>query len=722
MRKPFEKVWDKLTPRNTMAQAGKIERDQPDDTPFMEDEVVEMVMRFKKEAEDSNIRRKALQWWKEADRMVSGNHWDGDDGQEYQNRVQVNKIYPKREKLASLLIERLGETEILPRNSTEQLIAENVDNFFKHEFDRNNWIFPLSTACKKAIDHSVSWIKIFWDVHGDGGAGAVKLEVVSNYDLLLHEGFMLKEGKVETKYAIHIMEKTREEVMSIYGVDPEGEYQDLMRQGGGDLNQGTPNTPNEMSRFSKMNELGIGQTRPVSSGASFNVSQESPNKETRKKTYEVIECWYMDDSRVEGAEYDNIGPGGVPPLEYPHGRIITVCNGYKLFDERNPLGFFPWVPLAVTADPECGYVPSVINHAAGSQMELNKRRSQIMDHSDLVSNPKLIISRNSQIQQDTATNAPGGVWMSYDTLARDMGVMWLVPPPMPADVYNSVSLCEQDLDEITGIHEVNSGQQPSHARSGVAIERLQMEGMTRTNMSSMFFDQGIKTLVRNVITCYLDNVSDERQFRFSDPTTMEQQFGVFDPELMVLPKKEMAIQAVQEQIAQFQMQLQYAVQNNLPEAAELQPYIMSEIEKLQFEIQSIQELPTHELLSFDIRISTGTRNLTQSAIASMAIELFQLGAITNFGLLKMLDFPGWQGLLRMQIEEQQALAESQMAAQEEEVDAELEVQDDAQQHEKEMQESEQKHDKEIQKMKIKEATAKAEAQRRQRQSQAKKGK
>ena len=625
----------------------------------------------------------------------------------------INKIFPKREKLASLLIERLGEIEILPRNANEELVAENVDNFFKHEYERNNWIFPLAVCCKKAIDHSISWIKTYWDVHADGGKGAVKLEPVSNYDFYIHDGAMIKEGMLITKLAIHEMEKTREEILSIYGVDPEGEFQEMLRMGEtGQIDQQGMNSTRNMTHLARTNELGVGETRPIGASTGMKTSQDSPNREDRKKTYPVLECWIMDDTRVEGPEYDNMGSGGVPPIEYPHGRIITVCNGFKLFDKPNPLGFFPFVPLCVSADPESVYMPSEVNQAAGPQMELNKRRSQITDHTELCSNPKLIISKYSQIQQEDATNSPGSVYYSYDTEAENMGVSWLVPPPLGGEVLESIFMCEQDLDEITGVHEVNRGEQPSHARSGVAIERLQMEGMTRTNMKSMFFDQGIKTMVRNVITMYLDNTTDERQFRFTDPSTLEMQFGSFEPELFVLPKKEMAIQAVQEQIEEFQYQLTYAVQNNLPEAAELEPYIMQEVERLQYEIQSIQELPTHELISFDIRISTGTRSLTQSARASMAIELFQLGAITSFGLLKTLDFPGWQSLLRMQMEEQQSLGEAEEMAQDDEVDAELEVQDDEQKHEKSMQTADHKHQKELQKMKIKEATAKAEAQRR----------
>lgn len=694
-----------------MSQLGLIDRDQPDDTPM--DEAVRMVMRFKQMAEDSAIRKKGMTYWEQADRLVAGEHWQitKDEFPDYKDPYVINKIFPIREKLASLMIERLGETEISPRNEGDVTMAENIDNFFLHEFETNNWAGTLAACCKKSIDHGLCFVKVYWDVHGDGGRGTVKLEPVSNYELLLHDGWRILEGKLVTKFAIHVYEKTRAEVLSQYNVDPEGEYQSLMR-----YDNGTPrysrSGDNQLSNFDRMNELGVGMTRPSGAEGS-DLFSNSPNKEPRKDTYTVYECWYLDDSRVEGPEFDNMGRGGVPPLRYPHGRVITVCNGVKLYDGPNPLGFFPFVPLATTVDIDGGYIPSEINQCAGAQHELNKRANQITDHTELCANPKLIISRFSQIQQDTATNEPGGVWMSYDRENANMGVMWLTPPPLGAEVFASRAQSQQDMEEISGVHEVNRGEAPSNARSGVAIERLQMEGMTRSNMRSLFFDQGIKTLVRNIITLYLDWVTDERQYRFTNPTTMEDEYGVFDPELMVLPKKEMAVEALMEQITELQLQMVHAIDNALPEAEAIQPYIMEEIFRIEREIRAIWELPTSDLVSYDVRISTGTRNLTQSAVASMAIELYQLEVITARTLLKLLDFPGWQSALRLKAEEQLALQAAQEEALDEELDHELEIQDDEQEHELKVQTRDHKHDKQIQKMKMQEATKKAEAQARQ---------
>lgn len=712
-------IFNRLSAREFLSETGRISRDQPDNTRL--DERVEMVMRFKHEAEECALRKKALGWWRESDRLLSGNHWDLDDDEEgdYHNRHVVNLIYPMREKLASLMIERLGQTQVLSRNAYEQAVAENIDNYLLHEFENNNWLFPLAVACKKAIDHGVAWIKAYWDFHGDGGIGTMRLEPVSNYDFLWHDGAMIKEGEMVTKYALHCFEKTRSEILSIYDKDPEGEYEEMMGSGG--WNRDGPEVNGRLSGLQRANELGIGKSRPIGAFGSGMESQD-PNDSARKDTYEVIECWYQDDTRVEGPEFEFMETGGVPPLKYPHGRVITVCNGRVMFDEPNPLGYFPFIPLCVSADPESLFLPSDINQCAGPQMELNKRRSQVTDHTELCSNPKMVVSRFSQIQQETPTNDPGTVIISNDSEGRDMGVKWLVPPPLGREVFELIAMCKQDIDEISGVHEVNRGDVPAQARSGVAIERLQMEGMTRTNMRSLFFDQGIKTLYRCIISSYLDNVSEERQFRFTDPTTLADEYGTFDPQAMVLPKRELRIEELQDQIVEFEYQLEFMELNQLPELEDVGPYLMAEIQRLNREIQAVWEMPTHELISFDIRIATGMRNLSKSSQASLAMELKQMDVITDEDLLKVLDFPGWMAMIRKKQEQTAAMIEAEEQAIDDQLEDQIEIMEDEQDHELEMQERDHKNQRELQKMKIMEATKKADAQRKaQKSAQKKKG-
>ena len=68
--------------------------------------------------------------------------------------------------------------------------------YVSHEWERNNWLSVFGIALKQMVSHSTSFLKIFWDIHGDGGRGTVKVEAVSNYDLFNDEGAMIRDGKL----------------------------------------------------------------------------------------------------------------------------------------------------------------------------------------------------------------------------------------------------------------------------------------------------------------------------------------------------------------------------------------------------------------------------------------------------------------------------------------------------------------------------------------------
>ena len=53
---------------------------------------------------------------------------------------------------------------------------------------------------------------------------------------------------------------------------------------------------------------------------------------------------------------------------------------------------------------------------------------------------------------------------------------------------------------------------------------------------------------RNVISMYLDFVDDARKYRFTDPETLEQVFGEFNPQAHILPNRQKRIMAIEAQI------------------------------------------------------------------------------------------------------------------------------------------------------------------------------
>lgn len=667
----------RLESRRVLASRGSIHRDNPDDTP--KSEAVDLIRRFKRESEDSELRTKAMRWWQECDRFLEGDQWDEDIVKHlapWQAQLTINKLHKVREKWASLLMKSIPKVEFLPRDAANTLIADAIDGFFAHEWERNGWATTIGIVLKQAIAHGIGWVKIYWDVHGDGGRGVVKIEPVSNYDLFLDDGAVIRDGKLECKYAIHRFEMTRNKILSVYEDDPGGALKSDAEAMEEYADGSVRNEPPKSRILRYLDDLNVGESTRGSGGVGGDdMTERHPEHAVRKEVYTVNECLYFDDSRIEGPEVD-AAEGEIPPLKYPNGRIMTECNGTLLYDDANRLGFNMYVPLCLSPDIERIYNPSLIYHCISPQKELNKRRSQIADHASMAANPVLVISQASQIDQDFIPY-PGAVIVTMDEQSPNGGVWWLEPPPLAPEVVQSSSASDRDIDVISAIEDVAWGRETNQLESGVALDHLQGASETIPNMYTMFIDDGFKTICRNVASCYLDFVSEERKYRFLDTRKLEMAHGSFNPSELLLPSREDAIAVIQEEIGVFLQQIDDA-ETTLPpeEVEEIVPYIAAEIQAREAQIDQIWQMPASDLVSFDVMLQTGTRDLTKVAVQSMAAQILELGGITLPTYMEMVSFPNWLQAYNLKQQELQAEAEAEAEAIEEQVALQREIDED----------------------------------------------
>lgn len=650
---------ENLDYRGSLVDSNVIEPMDPDDTPIAES--VKFVERFKRESEQSDIRQAAVKYWEQSDNMIEGKQWGNAtnrrQGRNWKANLTINRTFGVQEKAVSLLVEMLPEMEILPRDPASVVPAEMMDNFFRHEWERHQWGTTLAMIADKATSQRTTFVKTYWDAHGDGGRGSIQIEPVSNYRLFFHPGTLIRDGKVRTKGVVHSFDMSRNEIISKYGVDPEGPVTQM--QGRRNPANGASPALNLMTK----NEMGIGETTYIGGASPFNDAQQGPNVQKRKDTYEVMECWFMDDTRVETPEFDGTTKP-VAPLMYPHGRIITICNRRLLFDGPNPLKFFPFVALSTKMDLERIFGPSMINQIAEVQQELNKRRSQVADHSALTANPMGLASGGSGLDVNKMKANPGEIHMTFDM----DGFKWVPPPELGREVFESIVMANQDIENISGMEELLMGQEPHRIESGIGIEKVQNAGRTRSNLRSLFFDAGLRTVAENVISMFLDFVKQPRQFRFLNIRALEQQFGMFDPTTMVLPHRASRKAELEQEIFQIQSDMMMS----MPTSA-LIASANARIQHLRQEIQAVDQMPASDLVSFDVRIMTGTRSLTQSAKTALTFQAYEAGAIGRYTLLKELKYPDFQNAYLLKMQEEQQAAQSQVEAEQLAFEREIEL-------------------------------------------------
>lgn len=670
----------RLDTRQYLASLGDTERDNPDDTPL--DEAVQLIKRFKRDSEESSLRTKAMRWWRKCDRFVEGDQWPLEDNrtEPWQARLTINKLHKIREKWLSLLMKNIPKVEFLPRDPAHVFAADALDGYFEHEWDRNKWTTVVGVAMKQAITHGIGWIKVTWDAHGDGGRGNVMLQAVSNYDLFLDEHATIRNGKLFCKYAIHQFDLTRNKILSIYEEDPGGTVPSTA-----EVITARENGKPPMSRFERyVDGLRTGQSTHGSSGAgSVDRPEGHPDRADKKNTdnYLVNECLYFDDSRVEGPEVDD-SDMPIPPLAYPNGRIMTETNGKLLYDKPNALGFNMYVPFSLSPDVERIYNPSIIYHCISPQEELNKRRSQIADHAALTGNPILVIRQTANVDQNFVPH-PGAVVVSADGLSDDAGISYLQAPQMSPEVVQSSVMSEQSIEEISGHAELQRGSLPNDLESGVGVDLVQQSAETVPQMYTMFLDDNVRTLCENISSCFLDFTAAERKYRFLDTRALKTTYQSFDPNEWLLPSRNEAVMMVEQEIGVFLEQLALAqMQMNAEEYAIFEQRVQQEIAIREQEMEQIWNLPASDLISFDVQIKVGTRDISKVQQQSLSLQLHEQDAITTPRMMRDLEYHDWMLAWEEKQMELQQRAEAEQAALQEQVALERTIDED--EHEQEI--------------------------------------
>ena len=206
----------------------------------------------------------------------------------------------------------------------------------------------------------------------------------------------------------------------------------------------------------------------ASSGRGTGASSGGSRSEARDGLVRVVEIWEAP------CDY------GIPGLEAlaetpdnPGGRHIALTKTTVLQDGPrevrypyvSPISYFPFVQ--VPGRPSGTSPQESLN---GPQRSYNKLRSQVMEHANLVSNPKFVVDRQSGIDEGQWTNEPGkGV--SATMRPSVVPVQYVVPPTLGADVYNAIEFAKNEIEDL-GALKGAQGEQADPNQSGEAIKEL----------------------------------------------------------------------------------------------------------------------------------------------------------------------------------------------------------------------------------------------------------
>lgn len=203
----------------------------------------------------------------------------------------------------------------------------------------------------------------------------------------------------------------------------------------------------------------FGAADPMTLGADFGSQISIP-----EPTVEVFTLWHrpapfagMDESPEE-----------------PGGRLMVFTREEVLHDSTRPVAYPYTSPIRcfdfvrIPGRPSGGTTPQESMNQP--QRIYNKIAAQIIEHTNLSTNPIKLIDGQSGIEERQLTNRPG-LNITVNRRDRIPPFEWVAPPQLSVDAYKTLELMRIEIDEMGNL-EGTEGAAPTEDASGELVKEL----------------------------------------------------------------------------------------------------------------------------------------------------------------------------------------------------------------------------------------------------------
>jgi len=375
-------------------------------------------------------------------------------------RLVVNKVRPIVRNQVAKLTSNAPTAYVLPTSADEEdLTAARVAERI--------WEAAYRDLKVDTITHDVAWwgsiagtafFKTYWDPTARQGQGDARIECVDPFHIFVPD---LHEKDIENQpFVIHGMTRNVNNVQRNYGIN----------------------------------------TNPISHSTdpfmeqSYLASQGVTNSRTLKEV-PCFEVWMKPDAHPEFPE------GGL--ITVIGDRVVQMVKGYPYSHNEYPFAKFE--------DVQTGkfYADSVINDLIGLQREYNRTRSQIIEAKNLMAKPRLIAPRGS-VNPRMITSEPGQVILYTPGFQPPTP---LPIDPLPSYVLQEVDRIQQDIDDISGQHEISRGQNPPQVTAASALTYLNEQDESKLQTSVRSMERAIEKVAKQYLKFVIDYWDEPRMVK-----------------------------------------------------------------------------------------------------------------------------------------------------------------------------------------------------------------
>jgi len=391
----------------------------------------------------SAAKQSRIRTWNDCISAYNSEYFKNRNRPDYKSDEISNFIFSTLETIKPIMVDNDPKIFVLPKTPEGVQVVDKIQNVFDSEWIRDGMSKKLVQAITIALQIGTAVFGVFWDGKDENGLGNTKTVLINPYNLFPDP------MAIDVDSAEYIIYATYKHVNQLKQAFPNKAH--LIRGG-------TINRPELVTQTS------IGD-----------VSNQVL----------VLECYMRDYTTVE---VDQVDPNDetkmlkVMTRKYPRGRIVTVAPELDLIlsDKQLPYqdGKFPFKLLKCYDVPFEFWGKGEVEQLLSPQTYINDLMNQIIDNAKLTANMPWVIDKNAGIGRGQLTNRPGLIVRKNPGTTVDR----LQPPTMPNYVQEIIQTLKNDIEIISGVHEVTQGRKPGSVSAASAIAALQEAAQARIRL------------------------------------------------------------------------------------------------------------------------------------------------------------------------------------------------------------------------------------------------
>jgi hypothetical protein len=217
-----------------------------------------------------------------------------------------------------------------------------------------------------------------------------------------------------------------------------------------------------------------------------------------------------DDSRVKvepvGKDEKTFFPAPITVPKYPRGRLQVWGEQFLLYDGPNPYRKFPLVPLHAMPPITGFWAPPPIRYVLPFQQLAETMTSQTVENAIRLNNGIMVIQKSTGLTRDKVRGLPGEI-LEVDNV-QGQGVYFLTPPPFPDQMVNLPDKFIMRMRELFGFSPERAGKVAQGNISSSLMDAAIEQSEKLMKLRARYYAEAVQDVAELVFGTMLDYLGD----------------------------------------------------------------------------------------------------------------------------------------------------------------------------------------------------------------------